>query len=78
MRGHHPTEAVRSDRQQRICAFLRTYQAAHGYPPTRREISQELGWLSLATLTTELAQLAEHRRITVTPGAARGIVLVAG
>lgn len=62
-----------AERDGRIMAFLIRYQAEHGYPPSRREISQALGWLSLSTLWSDLRRLERAKHIQVAPGIARGI-----
>ena len=49
-------------RQQEIWQFLVAYVDDHGYPPTVREIGEEVG---LASPSTVHAHLANRRRIAV-------------
>ena len=46
-----------TDRQREIWEFLVRYVEAHGYPPTVREIGQEVGLASPSTVHAHLANL---------------------
>lgn len=57
-----------------VFAFIRTYIAAHGYPPTIREIGKGC-YLGIASTDYNVQKLAKAGRITVIPRQARGIRL---
>ncbi len=46
-----------TDRQQAVLDVLRSHTAAHGYPPTVREIGEVLGMASSSTVHSHLAAL---------------------
>src|SRR3989449_5075903 len=46
-----------TDRQQAIWSFLTEYVGQHGYPPTVREIGEEVGLASPSTVHAHLANL---------------------
>lgn len=46
-----------TERQQAVLDVLRSHTAAHGYPPTVREIGEELGMASSSTVHSHLAAL---------------------
>ena len=46
-------------RQNEILDYIKSYIVAHGYPPTIREIGNELGLSSPATIHAHLANLAK-------------------
>ena len=60
-------------RQAEILAFIKTCIEANGYPPTRAEIAQELGFKSPNAAEEHLKALARKGAIEMTPGASRGI-----
>lgn len=70
-----PTTAL-TPRQAEILAFLRAYRAAHGFPPTTREIRDHFGMRSPNSPYVHLRKLQDKGLLTLTPGAARGIRLV--
>lgn len=59
----------------RIIWFVAIYVAEHGYAPSRREIGKAMG-LSISTVSERLATLESEGRIKVTPGVARGLVVL--
>ncbi|HLD66884.1 MAG TPA: transcriptional repressor LexA [Pseudomonas sp.] len=60
-------------RQAEILAFIKRCLEDHGYPPTRAEIAQELGFKSPNAAEEHLKALARKGAIEMTPGASRGI-----
>lgn len=64
-----------TDRQSEILAFIRSYAEETGYPPTRAEIAQKLGFKSANAAEDHLKALARKGAIEMVPGASRGIRL---
>lgn len=62
-------------RQSQILDFIRSYQQETGYPPTRSEIAQEMGFKSPNAAEEHLKALARKKAIEIIPGASRGIRL---
>jgi repressor LexA len=62
-------------RQSQILQFIRKYQQETGYPPTRSEIAQEMGFKSPNAAEEHLKALARKKAIEIVPGASRGIRL---
>lgn len=60
-------------RQGEILAFIKNWLDLHGYPPTRAEIAQELGFRSPNAAEEHLRALARKGAIEMIPGASRGI-----
>jgi repressor LexA len=60
-------------RQAEILAFIKTCIEDNGYPPTRAEIAQQLGFKSPNAAEEHLKALARKGAIEMTPGASRGI-----
>lgn len=60
-------------RQGEILAFIKHWLDVHGYPPTRAEIAQELGFRSPNAAEEHLRALARKGAIEMIPGASRGI-----
>lgn len=60
-------------RQSEILAFIKRSLEDNGYPPTRAEIAQELGFKSPNAAEEHLKALARKGAIEMTPGASRGI-----
>lgn len=60
-------------RQSEILAFVKRCLEDNGYPPTRAEIAQELGFKSPNAAEEHLKALARKGAIEMTPGASRGI-----
>ncbi|AKX46397.1 LexA family transcriptional regulator [Thiopseudomonas alkaliphila] len=63
-------------RQAEILAFLKEWIEQHGYPPTRAEISQALGFRSPNAAEDHLRALARKQAIEMIPGASRGIRII--
>src|SRR6201747_1484850 len=62
-------------RQAEILGFIKRCLEDNGYPPTRAEIAQELGFKSPNAAEEHLKALARKGAIEMTPGASRGIRL---
>ncbi len=60
-------------RQSEILALIKRYLTEHGYPPTRIEIAQELGFKSPNAAEDHLRALARKGLIEMIAGASRGI-----
>ena len=60
-------------RQTEILEFIKRCLEDHGFPPTRAEIAQELGFKSPNAAEEHLKALARKGAIEMTPGASRGI-----
>lgn len=65
-------------RQQEILDLIRAAVARTGFPPTRAEIAQALGFRSPNAAEDHLKALARKGAIELTAGASRGIRLLAG
>jgi len=63
-------------RQQQIFDLIRDNLDATGYPPTRAEIAQQLGFKSANAAEDHLRALARKGVIEMIPGASRGIRIV--
>lgn len=62
-------------RQTQVLDIIRRYLGETGYPPTRAEIAQELGFKSANAAEEHLRALARKGAIEMVPGASRGIRL---
>ena len=60
-------------RQDQVLACIREHITATGYPPTRADIAQELGFKSPNAAEDHLKALARKGAIEIIPGASRGI-----
>ncbi len=60
-------------RQGEILAFIKQWLDVHGYPPTRAEMAQQLGFRSPNAAEEHLRALARKGAIEMIPGASRGI-----
>jgi repressor LexA len=67
--------ALLTKRQQEIWEFLVSYVDAHGYPPTVREIGQEVGLASPSTVHAHLANLERAGLIKRDPTKPRALEL---
>jgi repressor LexA len=70
-----PAETPLTARQQEIWQFLVTYVDGHGYPPTVREIGEEVGLASPSTVHAHLANLERVGLIKRDPTKPRAIEL---
>jgi len=62
-----------TERQEEILQLIRDYIQDTGYPPTRAEIAEELGFRSANAAEEHLRALARKGAIEMVPGASRGI-----
>ncbi|HKI75312.1 MAG TPA: transcriptional repressor LexA [Pseudomonadales bacterium] len=62
-------------RQTEVLDFIRSHIDATGYPPTRADIAQELGFRSANASEEHLKALARKGAIEIIPGTSRGIKL---
>src|SRR5688500_4565678 len=65
-----------TDRQREIWDFLVKYVDAHGYPPTVREIGEEVGLASPSTVHAHLANLERAGLLRRDPTKPRALELV--
>jgi repressor LexA len=70
-----PAETALTARQQEIWQFLVMYVDDHGYPPTVREIGEEVGLASPSTVHAHLANLERVGLIKRDPSKPRAIEL---
>lgn len=63
-------------RSEAVLQFIKTYHAAHGYAPSRREIGRNCKIKSVSNVNGILTQLVKEGKLQITAGVARGIVLV--
>ncbi len=63
-------------RQAEILQLVKDYQAETGMPPTRAEISKQLGFKSANAAEEHLKALAKKGFIEMLPGTSRGIRLI--
>lgn len=64
-----------TERQQEVLQLIRDYIEETGYPPTRAEIAEELGFRSANAAEEHLRALSRKGAIEMVPGASRGIRL---
>lgn len=65
-----------TDPQQRVLDFVRQAIQAKGFPPTRQEIADAMGYLSANAAQEHLLALQRKGFLTLTPDISRGIRLV--
>ena len=63
-------------RQAQILQFIQDHMESTGYPPTRAEISRELGFRSANAAEEHLKALMKKGVIEILPGTSRGIRLM--
>ncbi len=64
--------------QQRVLSFLESFIARNGYPPSRKQIADKMGFASQNAAQGHLKALARKGRIELTPGVSRGLKLTDG
>ena len=64
-----------SERQQKILRFIISFMGAHEYPPTIREIGEEVGISSTSVVNYNLAKLEEYELIARDREVSRGLSL---
>ena len=62
-----------TDRQQRVLDFITDFMRAEGFPPTRAEICDALGFRSPNAAEDHLRALVKKGAIEMLPGTSRGI-----
>ena len=62
-------------RQSLVFEFIKEYSEASGFPPTRAEIADALGFRSVNAAEEHLRVLARKGAIDIVPGTSRGILL---
>lgn len=60
-------------RQEEILGYIKDYMSETGYPPTRSEIAQKMGYRSPNAAEEHLRALARKGAIEMLPGTSRGI-----
>ncbi len=64
-----------TDRQKEILNLIKSFIGDYGFPPTRAEISKELGFKSANAAEQHLRAIEKKGYIKILSGASRGIVL---
>ena len=64
-----------TDRQKEILDLIKSYVGDYGFPPTRADISKELGFKSANAAEQHLRAIEKKGYIKILSGASRGIVL---
>jgi len=59
--------------ENEICDYIREFMRAHGYPPTVRDIQNNLEIKSTSTVHSYLKKLAQEGRITKSDGKSRSV-----
>ena len=62
-----------TSRQEEILQFIKDYLSEIGYPPTRSEIAQKMGFRSTNAAEEHLRALARKGAIEMLPGTSRGL-----
>jgi repressor LexA len=62
-------------RQEQVLQLIKSYAEETGYPPTRAEIAQSLGFKSANAAEEHIKALAKKGALEIIPGASRGIRL---
>jgi len=63
-------------RQAQIFKFLKRYQAKHGYPPTRQEITDQFQFKSNNATADHLKAIEKRGWIKIVPDTSRGIKIL--
>ena len=62
-----------TSRQNRVLLFIQEFMQDEGFPPTRAEIAEGLGFRSINAAEDHLKVLARKQAIEILPGTSRGI-----
>jgi repressor LexA len=65
-----------TDQQARVLAFIKTYIAKNGFPPSVRDIGKGMGITSPNGVTCHMKALIRKGHLKRVKGAARGLVIV--
>lgn len=60
---------------EKVLSFINKHQKRHGFPPTRVEICEHMGWSSTNSASYHINKLIKSGAIKVQPMVARGITL---
>lgn len=63
-------------RQKQVLLCIKKFIRDHGFPPSRVEISELMGFSSPNAAQDHLALLEKKKYISTTPGVARGIRII--
>ena len=63
-------------RQNQVLLFIKEFMEGEGFPPTRAEIAEGLGFRSVNAAEDHLKALARKEAIEILPGTSRGIRLL--
>jgi repressor LexA len=69
------TAITLTEKQEKVLAYVRSYAADNGFPPTTREIATHMGYTDHKVVRYQLKRLERAGRLTISPGASRGIRL---
>ena len=64
-----------TERQKEILDLIKSYIGNYGFPPTRADISKELGFKSANAAEQHLRAIEKKGYIKILSGASRGIIL---
>src|SRR6266571_2486562 len=64
--------------QQRVLSFLESFITKNGYPPSRKQIAEKMGFASQNAAQDHLKALAKKGRIELTPAISCGLKLTGG
>lgn len=67
-----------TDQELKTVRFIVAYQNTHGYPPTTREIMDEFGWTSPASVQDVKRQLRGKGVLSWIPGQPRTLTICDG
>ena len=59
-----------------VFKFIKSFTAKNGYPPTRDEISEHMGWASSNAAHYHITKLVKDGRISVSRNLSRGIMIL--
>lgn len=65
-----------TQRQKQVLNFVKSFLKDKGYPPTRSEIAEHFGFLSITAAHGHLIALERKGIITIAAGISRGIAVI--
>ena len=65
-----------TETQYQIKAYIEHFKDVNGYPPTKREIADGLGFSSANSIQEQLVKMQDKGHLTLAPNVARGIALL--
>ena len=63
-------------KQAEILQYIRRYHRVHEYSPSYREIAEDLGYASVATVAVHIKHLIERGHLTKRDNASRSLEIV--